>query len=130
MNRMKILIVDDDPDIRRGLSVRLRANDYNVVIAQDAITAISTAVKENPDLVLLDIGLPAGDGFLVMERLQANSALARIPVIVVSARDPQANRDKALRAGAKAFFTKPVDNDELLAIIETTLEHQQELSWP
>lgn len=130
MNRSKILIVDDDPDIRRGLSVRLRANDYEVVMAQDAITAISSAVKEKPDLVLLDIGLPAGDGFVVMERLQANSALAFIPVIVVSARDPQANRGKALRAGAKAFFMKPVDNDELLATIEEALVKTREISWP
>src|SRR6185437_9255733 len=109
----KVLIVDDDADIRRGLNVRLRANGYEVLFAADAISALSIAVKERPDLVILDIGLPAGDGYVVMERLQKHPALACIPVIVLSARDALENKQRALDAGAYAFFQKPADNNQL-----------------
>ena len=74
-----------------------------------------------PDLIILDLGLPAGDGFSVMERLKANDALSLIPVIVVSARDRDANMDRALKAGAKAILQKPVENAEFLAVIRRVL---------
>jgi DNA-binding response OmpR family regulator len=121
MDKKKLLIIEDDRDFVRLLAMSLRANDYEVSIASDAIAAISEALKQLPDLILLDIGLPAGDGFLVMERLKAQSLLASIPVIVVSARDPAANRERALKGGASAFFQKPADNDELMAAIKHAL---------
>ena len=121
MDKKKILIIDDDQDLALGLKVRLRANNYATVFATDAISAISQARKENPDLILLDLGLPGGDGLVVMERLDNIESLSSIPVIVLSARDPQANRERALGAGAKAYFQKPIDNDELLAAIRKTL---------
>ena len=121
MDKKKILVIDDDQDLALGLKVRLRANNYATVFATDAISAISQAVKENPDLILLDLGLPAGDGFVVMERLDNIESLSSVPVIVMSARDPQGNRDRALGAGAKAYVQKPVDNDELLATISKVL---------
>ncbi len=121
MDKKKILVIDDDHDLALGLKVRLRANNYTTVFATDAISAISQAVKENPDLILLDLGLPAGDGFVVMERLDNIESLSSVPVIVMSARDPQAHRDRALGAGAKAYVQKPVDNDELLATIRKVL---------
>ena len=121
MDKKKLLVIDDDQDLALGLKVRLRANNYATVFATDAISAISQAVKENPDLILLDLGLPAGDGFVVMERLDNIESLASVPVIVMSARDPQAHRDRALGAGAKAYIQKPVDNDELLATIQKVL---------
>ena len=125
MEKKKILIVDDDEDLLKGLRVRLRAQNYATVFATDAVSAISQAKNENPDLILLDLGLPAGDGFLVMERLNNVDSLSSIPVIVLSARDAQANKERALKAGAKAFFQKPVDNDELLAALRTTLAEFQ-----
>jgi DNA-binding response OmpR family regulator len=117
MSNKKILIVEDDPDVRLGYHIRLKANHYDTFFAADSLTSISEARKHQPDLILLDLGLPAGDGFVVMERLKANMDLALIPVIVVTARDPHANRRRALAAGAKAFLQKPVDNDELLAVV-------------
>jgi len=66
--------------------------------------------------------LPAGDGFVVLDRLQNSDTLSGIPVIVLSARDPQNNEQRALKAGAAAFFQKPADNDELLNVIRTSLE--------
>ena len=121
MSQKTILIVDDDPDVRLGLHVRLKANHYNVIFAADGMASIAEARKHMPDLIILDLGLPAGDGFSVMDRLKANDSLSLIPVIVVSARDRTANMDRALKAGAKAFLQKPVDNAELLAVIRQVL---------
>ena len=117
MAKKKILIVDDDPDIRHGLDIRLRANDYEPIFAADALMAISAAQKEKPDLILLDIGLPGGDGFIVMRRFKTILSLASIPIIVVTSRDPITHKDRALEAGAEAFFQKPFNNDELLLAI-------------
>ena len=121
MPRNKILVVDDDPDLVRALRLRLRANDYDIATACDGYTAIATAQKERPDLILLDLGLPAGDGFVVLDRLQNSDTLSGIPVIVLSARDPQNNEQRALKAGAAAYFQKPADNEELLSVIRVSV---------
>jgi DNA-binding response OmpR family regulator len=121
MSNKKILIVEDDADVRLGLHVRLKANHYDVFFAVDALSSLAEARKHEPDLILLDLGLPAGDGFVVMDRLKAVPALAIIPIIVVSGRSGAANRERALKAGAKAFLEKPVDNAELLAVIRQAL---------
>ncbi len=78
----KILIVDDDPDLRQALRLRLRANHYDTINAADGYSAIAQAYKEHPDLIILDLGLPAGDGFVVLDRLQRDDKLSNIPVIV------------------------------------------------
>lgn len=121
MGNKKILIVDDDPDVRQGMHVRLKANHYDTFFAGDALSSMSEARKNEPDLIILDLGLPAGDGFVVMERLKSIPSLSMIPVIVVSARDVLANKERALKAGAKAFLQKPVDNAELLKVIRQAL---------
>jgi len=125
MPKRKILLVDDDPDLVRALRLRLRANNYEIATASDGYGAIAAAQKERPDLIVLDLGLPVGDGFVVLDRLQNSDALSGIPVIVLSARDPQNNEDRALKAGAAAFFQKPADNDELLSVIRVSLPHAQ-----
>ena len=130
MQKAKILIVDDDPDLRRALKLRLRANHYDTIHAADGYSAIAMAQKEHPNLIILDLGLPAGDGFVVLERLQNNDSLSSIPVIVLTARDPQNNEQRSLAAGAAAFFQKPADNNELLEVIRTSLEHPQLAPWP
>ncbi len=117
----KILIVEDDQDMVRAMGVRLRAQGYDLVVATDAISAVSVARKEKPDLILLDLGLPAGDGFLVMQRLKSLLDLVLVPVIVVSARDPKVNEPLALQAGAYAFFQKPFEAPELLSAIHSAL---------
>ena len=118
MNGKKVLIVVDDKDLLRGLSFRLRAYGYKTVVATDGYSAISVAQKEKPDLIILDIGLPAGDGFIVMERLRNHPSLALIPIIILTARDLKINKERALKAGAVAFFQKPADNDKLLDVIQ------------
>ena len=121
MTTPKILIIDDDPDLRQALRLRLRANHYDTVTASDGYSAISQAYKEQPSLIILDLGLPAGDGFVVLDRLQRDDKLSMIPVVVLTARDPQSNEQRALQAGATAFFQKPADNTELLNVIRATL---------
>lgn len=121
MNGKKILIVDDDQHLVLGLTARLKANGYKVVCATDAVSAITVGRKEAPDLVILDLGLPAGDGFLVLERMKDLPDLVATPVIVLSARDPTDNKKRALDAGALAFFQKPPDNHELLTTIRRAM---------
>jgi DNA-binding response OmpR family regulator len=125
MERAKVLIVDDDPDLRRALKIRLRANHYDIVQASDGYSAIAVAHKEQPDLIILDLGLPAGDGFSVLQRLQESDPLANIPVIVLTARDPLYNRLNTRLAGAAAFIQKPADNRELLEMISATLPNRR-----
>jgi DNA-binding response OmpR family regulator len=121
MSGKKILIIDDDQPLLLGLSARLKANGYGVVSAMDGISAIAVARKEAPDLIILDLGLPAGDGFLVLERMKGLADLGSIPVIVLSARDPAGNEKRVLDAGAVAFFQKPPDNHEFMAAIRQAL---------
>lgn len=121
MRTNKVLIIDDDQDLLVGLTTRLKANGFSVVCATDGISAIAVARKEAPDLIILDLGLPAGDGFLVLERMKGLADLAATPVIVLSARNPEGNMKRALDAGAVAFFQKPPDNHEFLNAIRHAL---------
>jgi DNA-binding response OmpR family regulator len=125
MSQKKILVVDDDPDMRLGLQLRLTANHYDVIFAADGVASIAEARKHMPDLMILDLGLPAGDGFSVLERLKVNESLSAIPVIVLSGRDRVGNWDRALKAGAKTFLQKPVANDKLLAVIRLVLAESE-----
>jgi len=120
--RAKIMVVDDDPDLRQALSLRLRANHFDTVNVCDGYSAIAMAQKERPHLIILDLGLPAGDGFAVLKNLQQYPALSVIPVIVLTARDPEGNEKRTLESGATAFFQKPADNEELLAVIRACLQ--------
>ncbi|MFA5204607.1 MAG: response regulator [Lentisphaeria bacterium] len=120
--RKKILIVDDDQDLVVGLAVRLRkVGGYDVIMAADGLGGITKAQREKPDLIILDLGLPVGDGFSVLERLKTLTTTALIPVIVLSARDPGEAQNAVLDMGADAFFQKPADNDQLLAVIRKVL---------
>jgi DNA-binding response OmpR family regulator len=121
LSKRKILIVDDDLDMRRGLNARLQANGYETAFAGDAVLAITTARHERPDLILLDIGLPGGDGYVVMQRLQRIASLDCVPIIVVSAREPSTHEPKSTAAGAIGYFQKPVDIDGLLSAIANAL---------
>ena len=128
MNPADILVVDDDPDMRQTLQIRLKANGYDVHCAEDGMGAISEARKQTPDLIVLDLGLPAGDGFVVLDFLKKNVDLSSIPVIVLSGRDRRANEERVLNAGGKAFLQKPVQTNEFLAVIEHTLNETHQKS--
>ncbi len=115
------MIVEDENLQLTALARRLKSAGFEIVAARDGMTAISTARKELPDLILLDLGLPAGDGFVVLQRLQMLLNTGTIPVIVVSSRTPIGNRDAALKAGAIAYIHKPVNMDVLLKTINEAL---------
>ena len=121
MNSPDILIVDDDPDMLQALQMRLQANGYHVHCAEDGRGALSEARKHAPDLIVLDLGIPAGDGFVVLDILKTNLHLSSIPVIVLSGRDRRANEERVLNAGAIAFLQKPVQSNEFLAVIRQAL---------
>jgi DNA-binding response OmpR family regulator len=128
VSQADILIVDDDPDMRQALQIRLKANGYDVHCAEDGVGAISEARKHSPDLIILDLGLPAGDGFVVLDRLKTNLNLSPIPVIVLSGRDRRASQKRALDAGARAFLQKPFKNSEFLAVVRHTLDETHQKS--
>ena len=113
----KILIVEDDPVARQIMHALLKSK-YEVFVVGDAMAAVVQARNRQPDLVILDLGLPAGGGFTVLQRLKAMPALSMIPVLVVSGMDAATNRKKAIDAGADDFMQKPAPDDQLLAKIE------------
>ena len=121
-DRKKILIVDDDKDFVQILQLRLAASGYDVVFAMDGVSAISVARRENPDVILVDIGLPAGDGFSVIERLAVIEELMFTPIIVITGKDLSAVQQRATLAGAKAVLLKPVNEEKLLTTIRNSLE--------
>ena len=129
MNPADILIVDDDPDMLQALQIRLKASGYDVHCAEDGIGAISEARRHAPDLIVLDLGIPSGDGFVVLDTLRANIDLSSIPVIVLSGRDRRANEERVLNAGAKAFLQKPVESNDFLAAIRQALGETQQPGW-
>ena len=121
-----VLLVDDDQDLLTALSGALRQRGYEVAVAQDAVAAMSAAVKLRPQVIVLDVGLPGGEGSVVMKRMHALPQLAGVPVIMMSGRDPQRYREEALAAGASAYFTKPLDTDDLVAAIRSAMGEDDE----
>jgi two-component system, OmpR family, KDP operon response regulator KdpE len=119
MPKKKILLIEDDLDVRQGLGIRLKANDYDVYFAGDAASGLAEAGARRPDLIILDLGLPGEDGYLVLGELVASPQAP--PIVVFSARDRQAHEQRVRDAGAKVFFQKPVDNEELLGTIRQLL---------
>jgi len=114
----RILIVEDEPGLRRALTINLRARGYEVVAAADGAAALAAAASEPPDLVILDLGLPDMDGIEVIEGLRGWS---RAPIIVLSARQAQGDKVVALDVGADDYMTKPFGMDELLARLRAAL---------
>ena len=116
----KILIVEDDRKIAMALTLRLRAGGQEVLLAYDAVTGLDSAIKNQPDLVLLDIGLPAGSGLLVAEMIKT-LVPKRTPIIFLTASRQPGLRDKALALGAAGFLEKPFEAGELMAAIQNAL---------
>ena len=120
-----ILIVEDDKDLMLAMSVRLIAQGFTTLSAQDAASAIQLVAMRKPDLILMDLGLPDSNGFVVMEIVTQLKSAATVPIIVVSARPADVYREAAIMAGAKDYFQKPFDNDELMNAIHRELGEEQ-----
>lgn len=105
----RILVVDDEADMRRIISVRLEINGYDVITAEDGEDALNKAKGEKPDLIVLDLMLPKISGFEVCRMLKFDEKYKTIPIVILSALDQQADREKADKCGADAYFIKPFD---------------------
>lgn len=116
----KILVIEDDRKIALALALRLKAAGYEASLAHDAVTGVNTAIKLRPDLVLLDVSMPAGNGFLVAERIQTLIPVI-VPIIFLTASKQPSFREKAEELGAVGFFEKPYDSDALLAAIKDAI---------
>jgi CheY-like chemotaxis protein len=129
-NRKKILVVDDSPIILKTLSMKLKSQGYEVLTAEDGSVAVSTARRERPDLILLDISFPPDvahgggvpwDGFLIMDWLKRMDEAKDIPIFIITGGDPDRYKARSMAAGAVGFFHKPINNDELLQAIRDEL---------
>jgi two-component system KDP operon response regulator KdpE len=114
----RVLVVDDEPQIRRALGVNLRARGYQVDVAETGVRALELAARHHPDVVVLDLGLPGIDGVEVIKGLRGWSS---VPVIVLSVRESERDKVAALDAGADDYVTKPFGMDELLARLRAAL---------
>ena len=130
MDRKRILIVDDDEDLVRILGVNLMSEGFYVSTAFDGMSAVMRAHKDLPDLIILDIKMPAGDGFSVVEKLRLSAKTFSIPIIFLSALTKEDMEDKALAAGALRYFSKPFDMDVLVTCIKDNLRVEQQASVP
>jgi DNA-binding response OmpR family regulator len=117
----KILVVDDDKNIAQFLVTILRGNGYEVVTAMDGTQAVMRAHREKPDLILLDIMMPGGDGFNVCDKLRLSANTSSIPIIVLSASEQIGIPTRARQAGACCFLKKPFDVDDLMARVGKAL---------
>ena len=123
MTKRKVLVVDDEQDVAQALKVRLKANGFNVVLASDSVQAFTMANKEKPDLIILDIMLPGGGGFVVAERLKLSQVTHRIPIIFLTG--IPGGEEKADQLGASGYVMKPYQPDELLETIQRALERNK-----
>ena len=118
MNKPLILMVEDDPSVRNLITTILKTNDYRYVVAPNGSAAIMEATSHNPEIILLDLGLPDMDGVQVIQTVRSWS---NVPIIVISARSEDNDKIKALDAGADDYLTKPFSVEELLARVRASL---------
>lgn len=117
MNKLQILVVEDDASVRNLMTTTLKAHDYKYIVAENGEEAIRQASTSNPDIALLDLGLPDIDGVEVIRRIRTWS---NMPIIVISARSEDADKIEALDSGADDYLTKPFSVEELLARLRVT----------
>jgi two-component system alkaline phosphatase synthesis response regulator PhoP len=128
--RRKILAVDDEPHILELLAMNLGQNGYDSCLAPDGATALELAVRERPDLILLDLMLPGLSGLETCRLLRQDPRTARIPIIILSARSEESDKVIGLGIGADDYVTKPFGLRELMARIEVALRHAQPSPQP
>lgn len=117
----KILIVDDEPEILKSVSLRLKSKGYDVLTASDGFQATNTAMSENPSLVILDICMPAGDGHEVVKQLRVSERTRHIPIIFLTARTSEEDYRQAVECGVERYITKPFQPEKLMTAVEELL---------
>ncbi len=114
----RVLLVDDDTAVLLSTGVALKKMGYTVFTSKDAVSAVSAVRKNNPDVVVVDIALPAGDGFKVAERVQRLDGCASTPFIFITGSNDPDLRDRAKKLGAVGFLTKPFEPTQLADALE------------
>ena len=122
MNKPRILVVEDDNSVKNLITTTLKAHDYHFLTAENGEVAILEAASHNPEIMLLDLGLPDIDGIEVIKRVRTWS---QMPIIVISARSEDVDKIEALDAGADDYLTKPFSVEELLARLRVTRRRLQ-----
>lgn len=116
-SKKTILIIEDHADTQLVVSAYMKKHQYETAFASDVVQALGLTRKIRPDAIILDLGLPGGNGFLVLQRLKAITGLADIPIIILTADDSPDSEQKGLAAGAVAFLYKPVQEKALIAAV-------------
>jgi DNA-binding response OmpR family regulator len=117
----KVLIVDDEHNIRNILDFSLNAEGFEVISATNGEDAFNSAVKEQPDLVILDVMMPQGDGFETCRRIKQDNRTANIPVILLTARTTREDRERGQEVGAEGYITKPFSPGRLIESVQSLL---------
>lgn len=118
--KKKILVVDDELDVAKALKIRLKASGYHVILAFDTVEGFTMANKERPDLIILDIMIPGGGGFVIAERLKRGAATHHIPIIFLTG--ISGGEDRAYKMGVSGYVMKPYQPEKLLETIRDALE--------
>lgn len=127
MSKAKILVVDDEVEIVRALSMRLKAAGYELISANNGAQAMQMATRQLPDLMILDIGMPAGNGHAIARRLLHQPATAHIPVIFLTASALEEDRKKAYEVEPVAYLNKPFKPNDLLAVVSRAVSISQQV---
>jgi len=125
MLKQRVLVVDDEKDIVNCLSMRLEKNEYEVLTASDGFQAAKTAMNETPDLIILDIGMPSGNGHEVVRCLRADEKTCHIPIIFLTAHTSEEDYRKAVENGVERYITKPFRAESLMSAVEELLKQSR-----
>jgi len=122
----KILVIEDEPEMRRNIAALLRFNDYQPIAAENGVDGVEAAHREKPDLILCDVMMPKMDGYGVLQALQKDTVLARIPFVFLTAKGEKDDLRDGMNLGADDYLTKPVASADLIKAIETRLRRSDQ----
>jgi DNA-binding NarL/FixJ family response regulator len=122
----KILVIEDEPEMRRNIATLLRYYDYEPIAAENGRLGVEAARRERPDLILCDVMMPELDGFSVLQALQSDPSLALVPFIFLTAKGEKEDLRSGMNLGADDYLTKPVANSDLVRAIETRLRRSEQ----
>jgi len=122
----KILVIEDEPEMRRNITALLRYNDYQPIAAENGLDGVEAARREKPDLILCDVMMPKMDGYGVLQAMQKDAALAGVPFIFLTAKGEKDDLRDGMNLGADDYLTKPVANADLIQAIETRLRRSEQ----
>lgn len=124
MKKKKILLIEDEPEFRQAIRMRLEANGYEMIEAADGVAGLEAARNQSPDLIILDVMMPKLDGFTVARLLKSDAVNKRIPLVMLTVMSQAKDLKRGEAAGADAYLTKPFQPQELLDIISCFLSPQ------